>query len=247
MTKDNKNAAPLILAIDSTATVATVAVTRGRQLMSVSTSDTGHTHSETLLPMIESMLRNLHISIEDIGLFACATGPGSFTGVRIGVSIIKGLAFGRDIPCVSVSPLEALAENLSGLEGIFCPAMDARRNQVYNALFRCQNGKTERFVPDRAIAIADLATELAAFSEMPIYLSGDAYNLLTDNLPNYGIKPELTPELLRRQSAYSVALCGYDAFLSGKTVTAAALSPVYLRLPQAERERLKKQNNRSPS
>lgn len=239
--------APLILAVDSTATVATAAITRGPQLLSLTVTDAGYTHSETLLPVIAAMLKNLHISVGDIGLFACAAGPGSFTGVRIGVAVVKGLAFGRDVPCAAVSALEALARNLSGLEGLFCPAMDARRGQVYNALFRAQDGKIERLTPDRAISVEALAGELAAYKDLSLYLAGDGCRLLEDSLPGHGITPARTPELLRRQNAFSVALCGYEAFLKGETVTADALAPIYLRLPQAERERLQRQNSPSPA
>lgn len=231
---------PLILAVDSTAKVAAAAITRGAQLMFTATSDTGYTHSETLLPMIEAMMSELHLSVSDIGLFACSAGPGSFTGVRIGTAVIKGLAFGTGTPCAGVSSLEALAYNLLGMNGILCPSMDARRGQVYNALFRFGGSKIERLTPDRAISIESLAAELSAYNGEKIYLCGDAYTLLYDALPEYGIKPELTPELLRRQSAYSVAVCAYNAYLCGKTVSDSELEPVYLRLPQAERERLER-------
>ena len=236
-----KPSEPLILAVDSTAKVASAAITRGTRLMYTATSDTGYTHSETLLPMIESMLSILHLSISDIGLFACSAGPGSFTGVRIGAAVIKGLAFGTDVPCVSVSSLEALAQNISPFNGILCPSMDARRGQLYNALFRCSGTSVERLTPDRAISIEDLSTELAGFKGEKIYLSGDAYDLLHDALIGCGINPEPTPELLRRQNAYSVAACAYNAYLRGKTVTDSDLEPVYLRLPQAERERLERE------
>ena len=238
-----KNTAPLVLAVDSTAKVASAAVTRGEELLYTATLDTGYTHSETLLPMIEGMLAALRLNVRDIGVFACAAGPGSFTGVRIGAATVKGLAFGTETPCAGVSSLEALAYNMLGLEGVFCPSMDARRAQVYNALFRCRGGKIERITSDRAIGIKELAEELSAYTGEPLYLCGDAHDILCAALPEYGIKPAQTPVLLRRQNAYSVALCAYKAYLSGDAVTGEGLKPVYLRMPQAERERLAKNNS----
>ena len=145
-----------ILAIDSTAIVASVAICDDEKLAALYTVNNGNTHSETLLPMVESALAQSKLTVDDIGLFAVSAGPGSFTGVRIGAATIKGLAFGRDIPCVGVSTLEALAYNLKGSSGIICPVMNARRNQVYNALFRFEGEKLVRLCPDRAIAVKDL-------------------------------------------------------------------------------------------
>ena len=125
-----------ILSLDSTAIAATVALCDDEKLLSLTTVENGNTHSQTLLPMVEETLARFELCPADIALLACSAGPGSFTGVRIGVSTIKGLAFGTNIPCVGTSTLEALAQNLIGFDGILCPVMNARRNQVYNALFQ---------------------------------------------------------------------------------------------------------------
>ena len=149
-----------ILAFDSTAKAASVAVCDGERLLGLYNLDNGLTQSELLLPMAENLLASLKLSFNDMGLLAASTGPGSFTGVRIGVSLVKGIAFGRNIPCVSVSTLEALAENISTLEGILVPAMDARRGQLYTAIFKSDGEYAERITPDMAISTEKLAEEL---------------------------------------------------------------------------------------
>ena len=127
----------LILALDSTAQVGSVALCEDEKLIAEYTLNTGHTHSETLLPMVESVLKISGYTVDDVELFVCTAGPGSFTGVRIGAATVKGIAFGKDKPCIGVSTLEALALNGVALDGILCPCMNARRQQVYNALFDC--------------------------------------------------------------------------------------------------------------
>ena len=150
----------LILALDSTALVGSVALCENQKLIAQMTINTGHTHSETLLPMIESILKISGFSVDDVDLFACTTGPGSFTGVRIGAATVKGLAYGKGKPCVSVSTPEALAYNGIMCEGLLCPVMNARRMQVYNALFTCKQGVMTRLCEDRALAISELGQEL---------------------------------------------------------------------------------------
>lgn len=230
-----------ILAFDGTAKAATVAVSDGERLLGYCTIDNGLTQSELLLPMAEDLLSSLKLSLSDIELFATAVGPGSFTGVRIGVSLVKGLAFGRDIPCVGVSTLEALAENLVPLRGILIPCMDARRGQVYSATFRCDGRNIERLTPDRAIALSDLAEELRAFEGESIYLSGDGYAVAKAALEASGITLCETPELLILENAASVARVAKRKYEGGEWVSDTELSPVYLRMPQAERERLERE------
>ena len=233
----------IILALDSTAQTGAVALCRDRSLVASFTLNTGNTHSETLLPSVEAVLKLGGVSADDVDLFAIAEGPGSFTGVRIGAATIKGLAFGRNKPCVGVSTLEALAYNLRGFSGIACPVMNARRSQVYNALFRVEHGKIERLCPDRAISLADLAAELAAYGDTPIYLAGDGYDMTRAALGTCNLRE--TPEELIYQSGYSVAACALSAFEAGRHTTDDALVPTYLRLPQAERERLEKEKNQN--
>lgn len=229
-----------ILALDSTAGTATVALCRDSTPLCLYSSDTGLNHSETLLPMIESVLNSSHMNIDDIDMFAISVGPGSFTGVRIGVSLLKGLAFGKNKPCVPVSTLEALAQNILSFDGIICPVMDARRAQVYNALFESDGKSIKRLTADRAIALSDLEKELAGYKK-PIYFAGDGCTLAKNSIANEHIKD--TPVLLINQNAYSVAQCALKIYeeTPDNDYSDRTLSPVYLRLPQAERERLEKQ------
>lgn len=231
-----------ILAFDSTARAASVAVCENERLLGLYNIDNGLTQSELLLPMAEELLKSLKLTFSDIGLFACSTGPGSFTGVRIGAALVKGLAFGRNIPCASISTLEELAENLFPLVGILVSVMDARRGQVYTATFRCDGESLTRLSPDRAIGIQELARELAEYGDEAIYLSGDGYELTARELSKCGVSINKTPELLISENAYSVAKAAYRKHLRGEAVTDSEISATYLRLPQAERERLERIN-----
>lgn len=228
-----------ILALDSTATAATVALCDDERLLSCTTVQNGNTHSETLLPMVEETLRRFSLRPSEVGLFACSSGPGSFTGVRIGVSTIKGLAFGTGIPCIGVSTLEALAYNLVGFDGLLCPVMNARRNQVYNALFDCRGGVITRRCEDRAIALSELDAELSG-EHAPIYLAGDGYDLSLAQLKNCASELKSTPVLLRDQNAYSVAQIALGRYREGVRTTDRELVPTYLRPCQAERERMER-------
>ena len=154
-----------ILALDSTAKVASVALCEDEHLLGELTLNNGNTHSQTLLPMVEFLLDKFELSPSDVDLFAVAAGPGSFTGVRIGAATVKGLAFGKETPCAGVSTLESLAYNLCDYDGLICPVMNARRQQVYTALFRAKDGVLERLMPDSAIAITDLDQRLSVFDE----------------------------------------------------------------------------------
>ncbi|MBP3583767.1 MAG: tRNA (adenosine(37)-N6)-threonylcarbamoyltransferase complex dimerization subunit type 1 TsaB, partial [Clostridia bacterium] len=163
-----------ILALDTTAKVASVAVLEDGRALAEYSVDNGLTQSELILPMAEDILKKLKLDFSDIELYAVTTGPGSFTGVRIGVSLVKGLAFGRSTPIVEVSTLEALAENISPLDGILVPCMDARRGEVYNALFTSDGECVTRLTDDRAISLDRLAEELSEYgADRKIYLSGD--------------------------------------------------------------------------
>lgn len=228
----------LILALDSTAVSASVALCRDGVLLGEYTVNVGLTHSETLLPMIESLLATTHTSIKDIDAFACNAGPGSFTGVRIGVATIKGLAFEKNKPCVSVSTLDSLARNAAIYDGVVCPVMNARRQQVYNALFRCIGGNLTRLTSDRAISIAELGNELnTCYSADNIYLVGDGARMTHDAFEIAGIASYLLPDRLLNQSAANTALCASDVIEKGHYVTDTELVPIYLRPSQAERMR----------
>ena len=227
-----------ILSLDSSATVATVALCEDEALLAEFTLNNGNTHSETLLPMVETLLATYGMTVGDVELFACTSGPGSFTGVRIGAATVKGLAFGRDIPCVGVSTPEAIAENLVSLKGLICPVMNARRKQVYTALFREKDGNLERLMPDSAISIAELDKLLDDYNE-PVYLVGDGYDITLQNLSH---PVGDTPQRLRYQSAASVAKAACLAYRSGSYSSDGEISPIYLRPCQAERERLEKES-----
>ncbi len=232
-----------ILALDSTAVTASAAVLSDGRVLADFTADNGLTHSELLLPMAEAVLHAARMQIEDVDLFACTVGPGSFTGVRIGVATVKGLAFGTGKMCAAVSTLEALAEGLTPLDGIYCPVMDARRGQVYNALFEYRGGTLKRLTADRAVSLTALSQELKEkYPDAPIYLAGDGYDLAYGTLTDLGVTLCVTPQNLRRQSAACVARCAHRLAEGGNTVSSAALLPTYLRLPQAERERLEREN-----
>ena len=231
-----------ILCLDSTAKVATAAVLNDSEVLAEYTvHGGGRSHSELLLPMIRSLLSSVGLTPDDIDLFACTVGPGSFTGVRIGVSVIKGIAFGRGKPCCAVSSLEALAAQIAPLPTLVAAVMDARRNQVYNAIFRIEGGKLHRLTPDRAIACDALARELLeAYPGESVALVGDGYAVAEPVLSAAGVPLLALPYPLRLQSAAAAGAVAYRMACAGDTISDDALRPVYLRLPQAERERLER-------
>lgn len=230
----------ITLAFDSTAKAASVAVCEDYKALALYTVDNGLTQSELLLPMAENILKSLKLTFDDIDLFACAVGPGSFTGVRIGVALVKGLALGKSKPCISVSTLEELAENARGLEGLIVPVMDARRSQVYTAIFESDGNELIRKSPDLALSLLDLAKILKEYSEKDIYLIGDGYDVTKKALTAEGVLLKNTPELLINENAYSVATVALRKFKANEYCDDLSISPTYLRLPQAERERLEK-------
>lgn len=233
----------ITLAFDSTAKVASVAITDGDRPLAVYSIDNGLTQSELLLPMAKDALASLKLSFSDVGLLAASVGPGSFTGVRIGTALVKGIAFGKNIPCASVSTLEALAENVSGLDGIIVPCMDARRGQVYSAIFECTGGGITRICEDRAISISELADMLREYSgKRKIYLCGDGYAVVKRAFAPLGIETENTPALLLSENAYSVAKVANRMYERGECTSDVEHNPTYLRIPQAERERLERLN-----
>lgn len=230
----------ITLAFDSVAKVASVAVTDGERLLAQYNVDNGLTQSELLLPMAEDVLRALKLSFSDVELLACTVGPGSFTGVRIGVSLVKGLAFGKNIPCVGVSALRALAENLAGISGIVVPCMDARRDQLYAAIFKSDKDGLTRLCDDMALSTAALADMLKEYGE-PIYIVGDGYAVAHKALAANGVTLENTPPLLIPENAYSCARCAVKKYERGEATDDLAIAPTYLRMPQAERERLERE------
>ena len=232
----------LILAFETTAKAGSVALLDEKKLLGESYQNTGLTHSQTLMVMAEDLLKQCGKTVSDVTAVAVAEGPGSFTGVRIGVAAAKGFAWGGELPCYGVSTLEAMAETLGIYQGYVCPCMDARRSQVYNALFYVNCGKIERIREDRAIALSDLARELKAL-EGPIFLVGDganlAYNTLSGEIPGL----VLPPEHRQHQRASGVALLAAKKIAAGEAGDGNALTPNYLRLSQAERERAERMQN----
>ena len=229
----------LILAFETTAKAGSVALLDENKLLGESYQNTGLTHSQTLMVMAEDLLKQVGKTVDDITAVAVAEGPGSFTGVRIGVAAAKGFAWGRELPCYGISTLEAMAVSLGAYEGHVCACMDARRNQVYNALFYVNQGRLERFSEDRAISLADLKNELEHI-DGPIFLVGDGAELTHKTLS--GDIPELIlpPEHRRHQRAVGVALLAEKKCAAGEKGDGNGLNPNYLRLSQAERERAEK-------
>lgn len=228
-----------ILAFESSAKAASVALTDDAVLIGEAYQNCGQTHSRTLMKMAEELLKSCDCTVDELTAVACAAGPGSFTGVRIGVAAAKGLAWGAEKPCVGVSTLEAMAYQAAAFEGVICCAMDARREQIYHALFDCHGGVLTRLCEDCAISLADLEKELK-YIERPKITVGDGaflcYNSLGKSVKDF----VCAPEHLRMQRASGVALCARQMLLSGARADGASLVPNYLRLSQAERERLEK-------
>ena len=223
----------LMLALESSAKAASAAVFRDEKLLGITMENSGLTHSRTLLPMAEELLRNLDLSVRDLDQVAVAHGPGSFTGLRIGMAEAKGLCWALQIPAIGVSTLEAMAFGGPDMDGaMLCCAMDARRGQVYNALFTVEGGKPVRLTEDRAIALAELEPELIAYKK-PWILLGDGAELCYNNLDREKLSLHPAPEPLRLQNARGVGL----AAMGREPRSADRLLPVYLRLSQAERER----------
>ncbi len=234
----------LILAFETSAKACSVALHDGKALLAENYQNTGLTHSQTLLCMAQDLLQVCGKAPADVTHLAVAAGPGSFTGVRIGVAAAKGFAWGAQLPVYGVSTLEAMALSLGAWEGVVCACMDARRSQVYNALFHAAGGKLIRLCPDRAISLAELKQELKNCAA-PIYLVGDGAALTHRTLAGEVPGLLLPPEHRLHQRASGVALAALEAMNRGDPCDGAALQPNYLRLSQAERERLEKQNQRS--
>lgn len=228
-----------ILAVDTSATAASVAVAEENKLIGEFSINTALTHSQTLMPMVDELLKNTGLSVNDIYAVAVNTGPGSFTGVRIGVAAVKGIAFPKNLPCISVSTLESMAYNMLGNDCIVCSVMDARCSQVYNALFRVNGCSVTRMTDDRALSLTDLKNELQNINEK-VVLVGDGAVLCSEFLGSACENIMLAPFNNRIQTASSVAYAAFKKINNGETLTADELMPVYLRLPQAQRELNKK-------
>ena len=228
-----------ILALESSAVTASVAVVEDEKLLAQSFQNSGLTHSATLMPMAAGLLENAGLTLDEMDVIAVAAGPGSFTGVRIGVAAAKGLAWPGDKPCAPCSTLESMAWQCAHMGGEVCAVMDARRSQVYCARFRAENGVLTRLTPDRAIGLDELAEEVRS-SGKPQTLVGDGARLAQDALEGLGLPCTPMPPHLLYQTAWGVARCALRLAREGRLVSAAAMAPSYHRLSQAERERLER-------
>ncbi len=232
-----------ILAIECSAGPASVAIAENGKILGNSFVNIKLTHSQTLMPMIENLLSSCLLNIEDIDGIAVSAGPGSFTGIRIGISAVKGLCIAKDLPCVAVSTLEAMAMPFKNTDCIVCAVMDARCNQVYNALFKIKDGEITRLCEDRALMCEELKAELVEnYKDEKIIVCGDGSDLFYPYIEDFENSSKAS-EQTKYQNATGVALLSEKEFNSGNTISASELLPVYLRLPQAERELKAKQNN----
>ncbi|MEE1239351.1 MAG: tRNA (adenosine(37)-N6)-threonylcarbamoyltransferase complex dimerization subunit type 1 TsaB [Acutalibacteraceae bacterium] len=231
-----------ILSLDCSAGPASAAVTENGKILASAYVNIKLTHSQTLLPMIENALNSAMLKFDDIEGIAVNCGPGSFTGIRIGIAAAKGLAAPKNLPCAAVSTLYSMAYNFVDTDCIICAVMDARCNQVYNAIFDIKNGKITRLCEDRAILCEDLAQELKKVSQNKnkcVIIVGDGTEVFYSFVKDIdGIKK--SSENNRYQNAESVGIAAAEIFKSGKAVSPQELLPTYLRLPQAERELKKK-------
>ncbi len=214
-------------------------MTEDERLLAQSFQNSGLTHSATLMPMVSDLLKNTGLALKDMDVIAVAAGPGSFTGVRIGVAAAKGLAWPEDKPCAPCSTLESMAWQCAHVGGEICTAMDARRNQVYCARFRAEGGALIRLTEDRAMGLDELAAEVRA-AAAPQTLVGDGAQLVRAALEGQGLPCALMPPHLLYQTAWGVARCALELARGGGLISAAAMAPSYHRLSQAERERLER-------
>ena len=228
----------LILCIETGTDICSVGLSRDGELISLRESDEGRDPARNVALFVDELLRENDIAAEELSAVAVGMGPGSYTGLRIGVSAAKGLAWALDKPCCGVSTLEAMAENGRSFEGTVICAMDARRQQIYNAIFTCHEGELTRRCEDRAVALEVVAEELKN-DPAPKLVLGDGATLC-EYLNSHGVPCRMAPPQIRFQQAAGVALVAQRMAEEGRTVSAQELTPTYLRLSQAERERLEK-------
>lgn len=228
-----------ILAVDSSGLVASVAYLEDGVIKGVNSINYQKTHSQTLLPMLDELVKNLNIDLKSIDCIAVANGPGSFTGLRIGVATVKGLGLSINKPLVGVSTLEALALNFVGVSGVVCPIMDARRNQVYTAAYKYKENlpETDVIIEPTSLETDELCAKLNEIGEA-VYFTGDGVPVYKDFIEKNLKVPFYFPIASNGyQNAASVAVLGEYYANKNMAVNASELSPVYLRKPQAERER----------
>lgn len=233
----------LIFGIDTCCMAATAALVDEKVLLAQTVINHKKTHSQMMMPQIEEMFRLSGIDPKTVDAFAAAVGPGSFTGVRIGVATAKAMAQAQEKPCIAVSTLEALAFPLKFFDGIVAPILDARRNQVYNALFKCECGKMTRLTPDRAVSLESLLEELNEINRNVLFV-GDGTLVFEEEIKSaLKNRAHFAPKLLRMNLAGAVAEIGFEKYQNGEACTYSELVPQYVRLSQAEQDLLKKEQN----
>lgn len=227
-----------ILSLECSATPASVALLEDDKIIASAYTNVKLTHSQTLMPMVESVLNSSLTDISDIEGLCISAGPGSFTGVRIGISAVKGIAAPKNLPCVAVSTLESMAQNYSDTDCIVCAVMDARCNQVYNAIFDIENGNITRLTEDKAILCQDLLKDLKNISQKTkkdVIIVGDGTDVFYETAKELTFVKKSHP-IRQYQNAAGVGFTALESFKTGNTIFASELLPIYLRLPQAERE-----------
>ena len=233
-----------IIALESSAVTASVAVCEDEVLLAQAFQNSGLTHSVTLMPVAADLLKNAGLTLDDMDVVAVAAGPGSFTGIRIGVAAAKGLAWPGDKLCAPCSTLESMAWQVAHMGGEICAVMDARRQQVYNGRFLGTEDGMVRLSEDRAIGLDELTEEVKK-SGNPQILVGDGAELCYNAFRAAGIPARLAPPHLLRQTAWGVARAALEMARQGKLVPAGQMTPQYHRLSQAERERLERMKNQT--
>lgn len=226
-----------ILSVDTCLKSCSVAIHQDEKLIGEFFLNNGLTHSQTLIPMVEGLLKQMGLGVKDVNLFSVVNGPGSFTGVRIGMAAVKGMAFPFETPCVTISSLRALALGAKEFEGIICPCIDARNNQIYNAIFKACGGKIERITKNRAIEIDDFINEIQSYEDRIIFV-GDAaemcYNISKKYISNK--KMLFLPEEFNTIRAGRVGEEAFKIYSSGCKYSFEEIKPQYLKLSQAERQ-----------
>jgi tRNA threonylcarbamoyl adenosine modification protein YeaZ len=228
-----------VLSLDSSTEVASCAVIEDDKLLGEITYNNEKQHSIILMPMIDNLLNTLHLELKDIDGFVVAKGPGSFTGLRIGMATIKGLSFGVNKPSIAVSSLDSLAYNLAFADGIICPILDALRDNVYTRIFTSENGDLKPLSDYMAVSLDDLITELKEYDKK-VYFVGDGIYKHRDRLSSLVPNAFFAPAHLNLTRASSLGELGLKLLNSGETEDLNTLAPIYLRKSQAEREYDKK-------
>lgn len=231
-----------ILAVDSSGLVASVAVVQDEDLVGEFTVNYKKTHSQTLLPMLDEMAKMTELDLNTVDAIAVAGGPGSFTGLRIGAATAKGLALALDKPVIHVPTVDALAYNLCGHRDIVCPLMDARRNQTYAGLYRFEGNQMRVIKEQSALDIGEMIAEIGKIGQPAVFL-GDGVPVFKPYIDGHaGVPYTFAPPHMNKQRAGAVAALAIQYYKEGKLTDAAAYKPEYLRLSQAERERMEKEN-----